>query len=68
MGNGNETVSIGTWVVVLILIAIPIVGFITILVLAFTENESLKNFARASLVLMGVGIALSLLLVACSGF
>ena len=65
MGRDNESVSIGTWVVVIILLAIPIVGIITAIVLAFSSNENLKNFAWAVLSLIGIGIVLSLLFAGC---
>ncbi|WP_222927477.1 hypothetical protein [Sutcliffiella horikoshii] len=60
-------VTIGTWIVVLILIAIPFVGFIVLLVLAFGDhNESLKNFAKATLILLVIGFFLTMLGVGCS--
>ncbi|MFD2637819.1 hypothetical protein [Piscibacillus salipiscarius] len=58
----DEEVSIGKWVFILILVAIPIVNIITLLVLAMGKhNESLKNFAKASLILAVIGIILGLL-------
>lgn len=63
----ESEVTIGTWIVVLILIAIPFVGFIVLLVLAFGDhNESLKNFAKATLILLVIGFFLTMLGVGCS--
>ncbi|ART75029.1 hypothetical protein B4U37_02760 [Sutcliffiella horikoshii] len=63
----TSEVTIGTWIVVLILIAIPFVGFIVLLVLAFGDhNESLKNFAKATLILLVIGFFLTMLGVGCS--
>ncbi|MCG1023583.1 hypothetical protein EKQ44_18245 [Sutcliffiella horikoshii] len=57
----------GTWIVVLLLIAIPLINIIVLLVLAFGDhNVNLKNFAKASLILMVVGFMLALLVSGCS--
>ncbi|WP_237665023.1 hypothetical protein [Sutcliffiella horikoshii] len=63
----NSEVTIGTWIVVLLLIAIPLINIIVLLVLAFGDhNVNLKNFAKASLILMVVGFMLALLVSGCS--
>lgn len=63
----TSEVTLGTWIVVLLLVAIPVVGFIVLLVLAFGDhNVSLKNFARASLIFLVVGFFLTMLGVGCS--
>lgn len=63
----TSEVTLGTWIVVLILIAIPFVGFVVLLVLAFGDhNESLKNFAKATLILLVIGFFLTMLGVGCS--
>ncbi|WP_035512693.1 hypothetical protein [Halalkalibacillus halophilus] len=52
----NEQVSFGGWVFILFLLVIPIVNIIALIVLAVDEkNESLKNFARAMLVMILIG-------------
>ncbi|MGP4073546.1 hypothetical protein ACTWQB_13430 [Piscibacillus sp. B03] len=56
----DEVVSLGTWVILLIVLAIPIINFIVYLVLALGDhNENLKNFAKASLLLMLIAIFFS---------
>lgn len=56
----DEVVSLGTWIILLIVLAIPIINFIVYLVLALGDhNENLKNFAKASLLLMLIAIFFS---------
>ncbi|WP_339148850.1 MULTISPECIES: hypothetical protein [unclassified Sutcliffiella] len=63
----NSGVTIGTWIVVLLLIAIPLINIIVLLVLAFGDhNVNLKNFAKASLIIMVVGFMFALLVSGCS--
>lgn len=63
----TSEVTLGTWIIVLILIAIPFVGFVVLLVLAFGDhNVSLKNFAKATLILLMIGFFLTMLGVGCS--
>lgn len=65
--NTDEVVSIGSWIGISILLAIPIVNIIVVLYLAFgSNNENLRNFGKAALILMGIGIVLSVLFAACS--
>ena len=60
-------VTLGTWIVVLLLLAIPILNIIVLLVLAFGDhNVNLQNFAKATLILMIVGFVLAILLGGCS--
>src|SRR5699024_3858117 len=56
--------SIGSWGLPTFLICIPIVNLIYLLLLAFDGRYSLgkRNFARATLIWMLVGFALSILL------
>ncbi|TSA31139.1 MAG: hypothetical protein D4R65_11635 [Verrucomicrobiaceae bacterium] len=53
----NKPVSIGDWIVTIILLAIPVVNLIMLLVWAFggSVHPSKKNYARATLIL-GVGV------------
>lgn len=63
----NSEVTIGTWIIVLLLIAIPLINIIVLLVLAFGDhNVNLKNFAKASLIIMVVGFTFALLVSGCS--
>lgn len=58
-----STVSIGDWVITLILVCIPVVNFIMLLVWAFSSNTpvSKANWAKATLLLMIIGFVLMLL-------
>jgi cellulose synthase/poly-beta-1,6-N-acetylglucosamine synthase-like glycosyltransferase len=48
--NDNNYISVWYWMFMLLITAIPIIGFIMVLVWAFTgDNESRKNYFRAIL-------------------
>ncbi len=65
----SDTVSIGTWILILLGTGIPIVNIIVIIGLSFgSQNETLRNFGKASLILLGIGIVLAVLLGGCRGF
>lgn len=65
--NTDEVVSIGSWIGITILLAIPLVNIIVILYLAFgSSNDNLRNFGKASLILMIIGIIIALLFASCS--
>ncbi|MCH4183932.1 MAG: hypothetical protein LKF61_00400 [Eggerthellaceae bacterium] len=61
--DSDETLTIGHWVVVILLTAIPIVGFVMTLIWAFnsTTPQAQRNWARATLIWMLVGAALWLI-------
>lgn len=64
-GTQNEPpVSLGDWVITLLVLSIPCVGIIMILVWAFSSgtNNSKKNFCRALLIFALIGIVISMLL------
>jgi hypothetical protein len=43
----DDVISVGKWVLLLIILAIPIINLIVLLVLAFgNDNINLKNFAQ----------------------
>ena len=55
----RSTVSFGSWFLTVFLVAIPCVGFITILLGAFfSNNESRRNFYRAHLAWIGLVVVL----------
>lgn len=62
--NNDQTVSLGDWIVTMILSGIPIVGLIMILVWAFGEGAkpSKKNYARAVIIMAIIGIIIGILL------
>lgn len=55
------------WLIILIILAIPIVNIIMLIVIAFTwQNDNIKNFGRATLILSVAGFVLLLLLRSCT--
>lgn len=64
----KAVMTMGEWLVTLIVLAIPCVNVIMYFVWAFGNgNENRKNFCRAGLIVMAVGIVLSLILYAVVG-
>ncbi len=61
--NEPKPMSVGDWVITLLLTGIPIVGFILLLVWAFSSdtNPSKQNWAKAYLIFMVVGIVIAAL-------
>lgn len=55
--------GLGSWILTVFLTFIPVVNLIYLLVLAFGTGTSIakRNFARASLIWMAVGIVLSII-------
>lgn len=62
IGN-SEVLSIGNYIVMMLLAGIPIVGFILLLVWSFSSsaNQNKKNWARATLIMGLVVVAFSIL-------
>ena len=56
-------ISVGEWVITIIIIAIPIVGFIMLFVWGFGSNTqpSKANWAKAAVIMGGISIVLSFL-------
>ena len=62
--NDRNYVSIGSWMLMMLVTAVPIVGQIMIIVWAFAgDNDSRKNYFRAILMFFVLFIALFVLLV-----
>ncbi|MEZ3434438.1 MAG: hypothetical protein K1W34_07420 [Lachnospiraceae bacterium] len=61
----TSPMSMGDWVITLILMAIPCLNIIFCCVWAFskTGNVNRKNFCRAELIFIGISIALSIIMV-----
>ena len=55
--------SIGDWIITSIILAIPIVGFVMLFVWGFGSNTqpSKANWAKASLIMIGISIVIVLL-------
>ncbi len=59
----DETVTIGDWILTMLVMAIPCVNVIMLFVYAFTgDKESKKNFFKAQLIIAAVSIILSIIL------
>jgi len=70
MSNKEDSnyISLGSWMWMMFVTAIPVVGVIMVFVWAFTgENESRKNYYRAILVWVLVLIALMVGLIVAGG-
>ena len=52
-GKDKNYISVWQWLLLFFLFALPCFGLLILIVLAFTgENESRKNYCRASIILM----------------
>ncbi len=60
-----EPLSVKDWVITLLITYIPLVGLIMLLVWAFDSGTNLnkKNWAKASLIWMLIGIAIAIIFV-----
>ena len=64
----KDVMGMGEWLITLIFLAIPCVNIIMYFVWAFGNgNENRKNFCRAGLIMMAVGIVLTILLYSIIG-
>ena len=64
----KAVMTMGEWLITLIVLAIPCVNVIMYFVWAFGNgNENRKNFCRAGLIVMAVGIVLTLISYAVVG-
>lgn len=59
----TQPLSVKDWLITLIITAIPLIGFIMLFVWAFSSDTNVNkaNWAKASLILLAIGIALSIL-------
>lgn len=64
MTDNNSPMTVGSWLVTLIVLAIPLVGLIMALVWAFSSNTNVNrsNYAKAVLILMAILVALAILM------
>ena len=60
--------SVGSWMITLLLVGIPLVGFIYLLVLALGSGSSpaKRNFARAALIWTLIALAVTVVFRSCS--
>ncbi len=61
--GGNAPLSVGQYLGMMLLTSLPLVGFILLLIWAFSSdtNANKKNYARAVLIIALIGIVLSIL-------
>lgn len=66
----TKPMTLGQFLAMMILGAIPLVGFILLLIWSFSDNVNLnkKNYARAALIIAVAGIVLFLIAVFVFGF
>ncbi|HCM15362.1 MAG TPA: hypothetical protein DHW79_05375 [Candidatus Cloacimonas sp.] len=62
--NQAPVLSIGQWIITLLIMVIPIVNIIMLIVWAVgsTENPNRKNWAIAQLIFMAIGVVIWILL------
>lgn len=62
--NPNQKpMSVKDWLITLLIMAIPIVGFVMLFVYAFSSdgNENRRNWAKAQLIVMAIVLAIVML-------
>jgi hypothetical protein len=66
----SSPVSLGDWVLTLIILCIPIVNIVMLFVWGFASgtHPSKQNFCRAYLILLAIGIAIAILFGIMGGF
>ncbi len=65
MEADNAPISLGEWILILLLMSIPCVNIILCIVWGFGKqgNITKRNFCRAQLIFVAIGAALSLIMV-----
>ncbi len=60
----NKTMSVGDWMLTLLLASIPLVGVVMLFVWAFGDSTNLskKNWAKATLIFLAILLVLYLIL------
>jgi len=66
--QGEQPVSVGTWVGLLLLFSIPFVNIIALIILCASQRKSLRNYAIAQLIIMGAVFVLTILFVVGLGW
>jgi len=66
--NNDDVMTVGEWITVLIVFAIPIINIVMYFIWGFggNANKNLQNFCRATLIIAAVGIVFGLLFAGCS--
>ena len=65
----KQPMSVGDWFITLLITAIPLVGLIMLFVWAFSGNTNINkaNWAKASLLMMVVGIIIGFVVLGITG-
>lgn len=65
----SERISVGDWLITMIITFIPLVGIIMLFVWAFSSNTnpSKSNWAKATLIIMAIAIVLTIIFMAIFG-
>lgn len=60
----SSVMTVGQWIVTMLLLAIPVVNIVLLFVWAFSGNTNLnkRNYCRATLIIGAVAIVLSLII------
>ena len=68
-GQNNSVVSVGEWIITILLMIIPLVNIIMLFVWAFGSGTpvSKANWAKASLIWMLISIGLSIIIMVIAG-
>jgi len=68
--NYQPVISVGDWIITLIVTSIPVIGFIMLIVWAVDTStpKSKSNYAKAALIVYAIVIVFSFLLVSVIGF
>ena len=63
--NENKQMSVGDWVITMIIASIPLIGIIMLFVWAFGSDTNLskKNWAKAILIFFGIIIVIYILII-----
>ena len=64
-GSGAPVLTVGNWVVTMLIMCVPIVNIVMLIVWAAssTENPNRKNWAIAQLIFMAVGVVIYILFI-----
>ena len=64
----THPMTVGDWIVTLLLSAIPLVNFVLLLVWAFSSDTNInkKNYAKACLIFISISIVFLILFIGCS--
>lgn len=57
----EKPVTMGTWIGLMLLSIVPFGGIIALIIALSSQNQSLKNYGKAMLVIMGIGFVLAIL-------